>query len=43
MSIDPTEREEEIARIRKSRNKVLGLLLAGFAILVFVISIAKMS
>ena len=40
---DPTEHDAQIARIRKSRNKVLGLLLAGFAILVFFISIAKMS
>jgi len=30
-------------RIRRSRNAVLGLLLGGFAILVFFISIAKMS
>ena len=43
MSIDPTEREEEIARIRKSRNAVMGLLLGAFVILVFFISIAKMS
>lgn len=32
-----------IAQIRKSRNRVLALSLAGFAILVFFISIAKMS
>lgn len=30
-------------RIRRSRNMVLGLLLAGFAVLIFFISIAKMS
>lgn len=30
-------------RIRRNRNNVMGLLLAGFAILVFFISIAKMS
>jgi hypothetical protein len=30
-------------RIRRSRNLVLGLLLAGFVILVYFISIAKMS
>ena len=33
---------EEIARIRRSRNNVLGLVLAGFVVLVFLISIAKM-
>jgi|APLow6443716910_1056828.scaffolds.fasta_scaffold4348444_2 hypothetical protein len=33
---------DEISRIRRSRNNVLGLLLAGFVILVFFISIAKM-
>lgn len=32
----------EIARIRRSRNRVLGLLLAAFVVLVFFISIAKM-
>ncbi|WP_268740809.1 hypothetical protein [Novosphingobium album (ex Hu et al. 2023)] len=31
-----------IDQIRKSRNRVLGLSLAGFVILVFFISIAKM-
>jgi len=30
-------------RIRRSRNLVLGLLLGGFAVLIFFISIAKMS
>ncbi len=34
--------DPEHDRIRKSRNKVLGLALAGFAILIFFISIAKM-
>jgi hypothetical protein len=34
---------KEIARIRRSRNNVLGLLLVAFVILVFFISIAKMS
>lgn len=29
--------------IRRSRNRVMGLLLAAFCILVFFISIAKMS
>ncbi len=32
----------EAERIRRSRNLVLGLLLAGFAVLVFFISLAKM-
>lgn len=34
--------DPEHDRIRKSRNKVMGLALAAFAILVFFISIAKM-
>jgi hypothetical protein len=34
--------DAEIARIRRSRNLVMGLLLGGFAVLVFFISIAKM-
>ncbi len=34
--------EPSIAQIRKARNRVLGWALAGFAILVFFISIAKM-
>ena len=47
MSIEPEEpeiadRSAESARIRKSRNNVLALLLAAFVILVFFISIAKM-
>lgn len=33
---------EEVSRIRRSRNNVLGLLLGAFVILVFFISIAKM-
>ena len=41
---EPTEDPNaKIARIRKSRNNVLGLLLVAFVILVFFISIAKMS
>ncbi|MBT0669952.1 hypothetical protein HT136_16420 [Novosphingobium profundi] len=32
-----------IAQIRKGRNRVLGLALAAFVVLVFFISIAKMS
>jgi hypothetical protein len=38
----PDESEAE-RRIRRSRNLVLALLLGGFAILVYFISIAKMS
>ena len=30
-------------RIRRNRNNVVGLLLAAFVVLVFLISIAKMS
>ena len=32
----------DIDRIRRQRNLVLGLILGGFAVLVFFISIAKM-
>lgn len=32
----------ENKRIRRSRNKVLGLLLLGFVVLVYAISIVKM-
>ncbi len=32
-----------IARIRRQRNIVVGLLLGGFVVLVYLISIAKMS
>lgn len=35
--------QQAIEKVRKSRNKVLGLSLAAFVILVFFISIAKMS
>jgi len=35
-------REIDPKRIRRSRNNVVGLLLAAFVILVFFISIAKM-
>jgi hypothetical protein len=38
--LDP---EAERQRIIRGRNRVLALLLAGFVILVFAISIAKMS
>jgi len=34
--------QPEHERIRRQRNLVLGLLLGGFAVLVFFISIAKM-
>ena len=33
---------EDIARIRRSRNNVLGLLLGAFVVLIFFISLAKM-
>ena len=33
---------EDIARIRRSRNNVLGVLLGAFVVLVFFISLAKM-
>ncbi len=33
---------EEIRRIQRSRNNVLGVLLAAFVVLIFFISIAKM-
>lgn len=36
-------RETDPKRIRRSRNNVLGLLLAAFVILIFFISLAKMS
>ncbi len=39
---DQPDPERDIARIRRSRNIVMALLLGGFAVLVFFISIAKM-
>ena len=36
-------RETDPKRIRRSRNRVLALLLTAFVVLVFFISIAKMS
>jgi len=36
------DRAAQAARIRKGRNRVLALSLAGFAILVFFISLARM-
>lgn len=38
--VDP---EAERQRIIRGRNRVLGILLVGFAILIFAISIAKMT
>ncbi|WP_255700809.1 hypothetical protein [Novosphingobium kaempferiae] len=38
---DP-DTQKNFDQIRRSRNRVLGLSLAGFVILVFFISIAKM-
>jgi hypothetical protein len=35
-------RQTDPNRVRRSRNNVLGLLLAAFVILVFFISLAKM-
>lgn len=40
---DPNTDTRSIAQIRKSRNRVLALSLGAFVILVFFISIAKMS
>ena len=34
---------EEIDRVRRSRNAVLGLLLGAFVVLVFAISIVKLT
>jgi len=42
MNDDP-DRETEITRIRRQRNIVMALLLAAFVVLVYAISIAKMS
>jgi hypothetical protein len=38
----PPPDSAEIARIRRSRNNVLALILGAFVVLVFFISIAKM-
>ena len=40
---DPRQSPPTVEQIRKSRNRVLALSLAAFVILVFFISIAKMS
>lgn len=39
---EPLDSETTRKRIQRSRNLVLGLLLAAFVILVYAISIAKM-
>ena len=40
---EPTDPDQAaIARIRRHRNLALGLLLAGFVVLVYFISIAKL-
>jgi len=41
--VDPDRNCRTPEQVRKSRNRVLALSLAGFVILVFLISIAKMS
>jgi hypothetical protein len=41
--VDPERNFRTPEQVRKSRNRVLALSLAGFVILVFLISIAKMS
>lgn len=35
--------EDQRSRIQRSRNRVLALLLIGFAVLIYFISIAKMT
>lgn len=40
---DPLDSETQRKRIQRSRNLVLGLLLAAFVVLVYAISIAKMN
>jgi hypothetical protein len=39
---DPSDSEAERKRIQRSRNRVVALLLAGMAILVYFISMARM-
>ena len=43
MMTSPEEFEAQRRKIIKDRNRMLGLVLAGFAVLFFAISIAKMS
>jgi hypothetical protein len=40
--LDSNSLDQQRRRIRRGRNVVLGLILAGFVILVYAISIAKM-
>ena len=42
MNIDP-DRDAERKRIQRSRSIVMALLLAGFVVLVYAISIARMT
>ncbi|MEO6091760.1 MAG: hypothetical protein ABIT04_05730 [Novosphingobium sp.] len=42
MSLANQPEPRDLARVRRSRNRVLALLLAGFVVLVYFISIAKM-
>jgi|JI10StandDraft_1071094.scaffolds.fasta_scaffold6342378_1 hypothetical protein len=42
MTDSPLPDPQDIRRIQRSRNNVLGFLLAAFVVLVFFISIAKM-
>ena len=42
MSLAPPPDEQEVRRRQRSRAIVMGLLLAGFVILVYAITIAKM-
>jgi hypothetical protein len=39
----PVPTQADFDRVRRSRNKVLGLLLGAFVVLVFAISIVKMT
>ena len=39
---DPSDLEGQRKRIQRSRNLVLALLLAGFVVLVYAISLVKM-
>jgi hypothetical protein len=39
----PDPKPQTVAQIRRSRNRVLAISLAAFVVLIFFISIAKMS